>query len=72
MATKLTRKTRKPRKKAPTVAVVGPIPKLKIDMPLDARKIQAIQRCIEKGTLSITVSKVDLATGRLGDGWLYD
>jgi hypothetical protein len=72
MATKLTRKTRKPRKKAASVAIVGPIPKLQLDMPLDARKIKAIQRCIEKGTLRITVNKVDLATGRLGDGWLYD
>lgn len=77
MATKPARKASKPRKratkaKAPSIAVVGSIPKLKLDMPLDARKIKAIQRCIAKGALSITVSKVDLATGRIGDSWLYD
>jgi hypothetical protein len=58
--------------KAPTIEVRGTIPKLTINMPLDAKKIRAIQKCIEKGTLSITVSKVDLAAGRIGDAWLYD
>ena len=60
------------RKKAASVKVQGPVPKLTLDMPLDARKIKAIQRCIEKGTLKITVNRVDLATGKLGDGWIYD
>jgi hypothetical protein len=54
-----------------TVKVQG-ASKLTLDMPLDARKIKAIQRCIAKGTLKITVNKVDLSTGKLGDGWLYD
>lgn len=58
--------------KKPSIAVTGTIPKLTLNMPLDARKIKAIQRCIEKGELKITVSKVDLASGRLGEGWLYD
>jgi len=43
-----------------------------MDMPLDASRIKAIQRCIEKGRLRITINKVDLSTGKLGDGWLYD
>ena len=60
-----------PRKAKPTVKVQGPS-KLTLDMPLDARKIKAIQRCIDKGTLKITMNKVDLSTGKLGDGWLYD
>ena len=60
------------KKKAASIAVHGNIPKLRLDMPLDAKKIKAIQRCIEKGRLTITVSKVDLAAGRLGDSWLYD
>lgn len=46
--------------------------KLTMDMPLDATKIKAIQRCIDKGTLRITINRVDLSTGKLGDGWLYD
>lgn len=55
-----------------TVAVQGSIPKLTIDMPLDEKKIAAIKRCLAKGRLKITVSRVDLATGRLADPWLYD
>jgi hypothetical protein len=41
-------------------------------MPLDARKIAAIRRCLEKGTLTITMSRVDFSRGRVGDPWLYD
>jgi hypothetical protein len=59
-------------KKAPTIQVGGTIPKMTINMPLDSRKIKAIQKCIAKGSLTITVSKVDLAAGRIGDAWLYD
>lgn len=58
--------------KAPTLSVEGTLPKLTLNMPLDNKKIKAIQKCIEKGTLTITVSKVDLAAGRIGSAWLYD
>ncbi len=63
---------KKSMKKAPTIQVKGNIPKLSLTMPLDAKKIKAIQRCIEKGQLTITVSKVDLAAGKIGEAWLYD
>lgn len=59
-------------KKPPSIQVSGAIPKLTLNMPLDARKIAAIQKCIDKGQLTLTVNKVDLATGKLGAGWLYD
>ena len=59
-------------RKPPSIKVEGAIPKLTLNMPLDARKIAAIQRCIDKGQLTLTVNKVDLATGKLGAGWLYD
>ena len=59
------------RSSKPTVKVAG-TSKLTMDMPLDASRIKAIQRCIEKGRLRITINKVDLSTGKLGDGWLYD
>jgi hypothetical protein len=62
----------KPTKKTPTIAVKGNIPKLTLDMPLDEAKIKAIQRCIAKGRLQITVSKVDLAAGKIGEAWIYD
>jgi hypothetical protein len=59
-------------KKAPSISASGAIPKLTLEMPLDAAKVSAIKRCLEKGHLSITLSKVDLAAGRLGESWLYD
>ena len=62
----------KSRRKAPTISVQGNIPKVRLDMPLDAKKVKAIQRCIAKGKLTITVSQVDLAAGRIGSAWLYD
>jgi len=59
-------------KKAPTIAVEGAIPKLTLNMPLDAKKIKAIRGCLERGELKITISKVDLGAGKLGEAWLYD
>jgi hypothetical protein len=67
----MARKAKGRKAKAASIEV-GSIPKLKLDMPLDDRKIAAIKRCLAKGKLTITVSKVDLATGRLGDPYLYD
>lgn len=58
--------------KAATIALSGTIPKLELNMPLDAKKIAAIQRCIAKGTLTVSLSKVDLTGGKLGGPWLYD
>lgn len=58
--------------KAATIALSGTIPKLQLNMPLDAKKIAAIQRCIAKGTLTVSLSKVDLTSGKLGGPWLYD
>ena len=55
----------------PTAKATG-TSKVTLNMPLDAKKAAAIQRCLKKGALRVTLNKVDLATGRLGDGWLYD
>ena len=65
------KKAARPRTKAAAVGI-DTIPKLTLDMPLDAKKIKAIQKCIEKGHLKLTVKKVNLASGKLGDPWLYD
>ena len=59
-------------KSAPSVKFEGALPKLTLNMPRDAKKIKAIQKCLDKGSLNITVSKLDLAAGRLGGAWLYD
>ena len=57
-------------KKSPTSKIVGD--NLKLSFPLDATKTAAIKRCIAKGTLSVSVSKVDLGAGRIGEPWIYD
>ena len=46
--------------------------KVKLDFPLDTQTIAAIHRCIAKGTLRVTVNRVDLSAGRLRGPWLYD
>lgn len=58
--------------KKASISLEGEIPKLSLRMPLDAQKIKEIQRCIAKGELKITINKVDLAAGRIGEAWLYD
>lgn len=68
----MSEKPTKRKKKAPTIALEGGIPKLSLSMPLDAAKIKAIERCIAKGELNITITKVDLAAGRIGESYLYD
>jgi anti-sigma28 factor (negative regulator of flagellin synthesis) len=60
-------------RKTPSVSHEGSlIRKLTLTMPINAKKAAAIKRCIEKGELRITVNKIDLKAGRLGEGWLYD
>lgn len=63
---------KKAKSKRSSVSVSGAIPKMSLTMKLDAKKVAAIKRCLEKGTLTVTVSKVDLAKGRIGESWLYD
>jgi anti-sigma28 factor (negative regulator of flagellin synthesis) len=46
--------------------------KQSIQFTLDPERIAAIQRCLAKGTLKVTVSKADLSRGRIRDPWLYD
>ncbi|OMQ56372.1 hypothetical protein AQ708_26395 [Burkholderia pseudomallei] len=58
--------------KGVSVSIEGKLPKMTLDMPVDAKKIKAIQKCLENGKLTITMSKVDLAGGRMGEGYLYD
>jgi hypothetical protein len=46
--------------------------KLMVNVPLDADKIQAIQKCLAKGTLRIEMSKTAAAGEKSKDPWLYD
>jgi hypothetical protein len=59
-------KARKPSKRA--AAAPGG---MKLSLKLDPQKIEQIQRCLKKGRLTITVSKVS-ALGRAENGYLYD
>ncbi len=40
--------------------------------PIDAQQVEAIKRCLAKGTLTVTVSKADLSRARVGDPYKYD
>jgi len=46
--------------------------KVKLNLPIDAAKVEAIQRCLAKGTLTVTLSKADIGRARLGDPYKYD
>jgi anti-sigma28 factor (negative regulator of flagellin synthesis) len=46
--------------------------KQKLEFTLNPERVAAIQRCLEKGTLRVTVSRADLSKGRIRDPWLYD
>ena len=65
-------KSKKAKVKGPSISIEGKLPKMTLDLPVDEAKIKAIQKCLEGGQLSVTVSKVDLAAGRMGDGYQYD
>jgi len=69
MATKKTAKksTKKASGKKATAAA-----KVSLSFPIDAKKIEAIKRCLAKGSLRVTVSKADLSRARLRDPYLYD
>jgi anti-sigma28 factor (negative regulator of flagellin synthesis) len=45
---------------------------VRLAFPVDAEKAEALKRCINKGTLTVTMSKADLSRARLGDPYKYD
>jgi len=53
-------------KKAATTA------RMKLSFPIDAEKVEAIKRCLAKGTLTVTVNKAELASGRFRNAYIYD
>lgn len=56
--------------KLPTIEIAH---RTEMSFELDDEKIQAIKRCLEKGKLTITMTKLDLLQGgRAGDPYLYD
>jgi anti-sigma28 factor (negative regulator of flagellin synthesis) len=62
--------TKKAAKKSTKKAAVAGSATLKF--PIDAAKVEAIKRCLAKGTLTVTVSRADLGRARMGDPYKYD
>jgi anti-sigma28 factor (negative regulator of flagellin synthesis) len=46
--------------------------KVRLNLPIDAERVEAIKRCLAKGTLTVTLSKADIGRARLGDPYQYD
>ncbi len=46
--------------------------RVSLSFPVDAEQVEAIKRCLAKGTLTVTVSKADLSRARVGDPYKYD
>lgn len=47
--------------------------KIQLSFPVDKKRIEEIQKCLKKGKLSITISKVAAQkAGRAREGYIYD
>ena len=64
---KTAKKTTKKKAKASAAAA-----KVKLDFALDPSKLAAIQKCLAKGRLAVTVNRVSLGKAKIRDPWLYD
>ena len=71
MATKK-KASKKTSAKKPSTKKAATAAKHKVEFTLDPERVAAIQRCLEKGTLRVTVNRADLLRGRVKDPWLYD
>lgn len=58
--------------KKPAKKSVASKAKVRIQLPLDAEKIEAIKRCLANRSLTVTMSKADIGKARLGDPYQYD
>ena len=64
--------SKKAAKKGTKKAAAATSAKVRLNLPLDAERVEAIKRCLAKGSLRITVSKADIGRARLGDPYQYD
>lgn len=72
MATSKKTSTKKSAKKSTTKKAAAAAGRVMLDFPIDETRVEAIKRCLAKGTLKVTVSKADLVRGRMGDPYKYD
>jgi hypothetical protein len=61
-----------PKKPARKKAAAAAGHDFKVSFNVKPEHIAAIQRCLQKGKLTITVSSKKIAGGRALDGYLYD
>ena len=72
MATSKKSSKKKAAKKGTKKAATTRAAKVSLNLPVDAVRMEAIKRCLAKGSLRITVSKADIGRARLGDPYQYD
>lgn len=63
---------KKAAKKGATKKAAAASRRVSLSFPVDAEQVEAIKRCLAKGTLTVTVSKADLSRARVGDPYKYD
>jgi hypothetical protein len=59
-------------RKTATSAASSAVPHMKLNFKLDQKKIEAIQNCLRKGKLTITVSNISKLGIRGTDPYIYD
>lgn len=72
MATSKKASTKKSAKKRTTKKAPAAGGRVVLNFPIDETRIEAIKRCLAKGTLTVTISKADLSRSRVGDPYKYD
>jgi anti-sigma28 factor (negative regulator of flagellin synthesis) len=63
---------KKAAKKGTTKKAAAATGRATLKFPINAAQVEAIKRCLAKGTLTVTVSKADLSRARVGDPYKYD
>jgi anti-sigma28 factor (negative regulator of flagellin synthesis) len=63
---------KKAAKKGTKKAAAATSAKVRLNLPIDDERVEAIKRCLAKGSLRITLSKADIGRARLSDPYLYD
>jgi hypothetical protein len=64
--------SKKAAKKGTKKAATAASSKVMLNLPIDETHVEAIKRCLAKGSLRITMSKADIGRARLGDPYKYD
>ena len=63
---------KKAAKKGSTKKAAAATGRATLNFPVSAEQVEAIKRCLTKGTLTVTLSRADLSRARVGDPYKYD